>query len=190
MLETVRPTNTLQDVLVIEPRRFTDDRGFFEESWNLKSLEEAGVVLPAFVQDNHSFSTHAGTVRGLHFQAPPCAQGKLVRCGRGRIFDVAVDIRQGSPTYGSWCGEELTFANGRQLWIPPGFLHGFMTLEDESEAIYKCTEFYSGEYDRAVRWDSAGIDWPSDDEAILSEKDASAPPFSEFESPFLFETSP
>lgn len=130
-------------------------------------------------------SRDRGTVRGLHFQAPPHAQGKLVRCGRGALFDVAVDIRVGSPTYGQWVGEELSYENGRQLWIPAGFLHGFMTLEPDTEIIYKCTDHYAPECDGAVAWDSCGIDWPIDGiEPILSDKDAAAPILSDFESPF------
>ncbi len=175
-------------VLLITPRRFGDRRGFFAESWNRRALAEAGLDLPDFVQDNHSLSHEAGTVRGLHFQAPPHAQGKLVRCGRGRIFDVAVDIRRGSPTYGAWHGAELSFDNGRQMWIPAGFLHGFLTLEADSEILYKCTDHYAPECDGAVRWDSAGIDWPLHGRApILSDKDAAAPPLADFQSPFTWE---
>src|SRR3712207_751264 len=126
----------LPGVLILTPRRFGDSRGFFSESWNRARMAEHGLDLD-FVQDNHSFSTQAGTVRGLHFQAPPRAQAKLVRCGRGRLFDVAVDIRRGSPTYGRWVGEELSAENGRQLLIPVGFLHGFVTREPGTEILYK-----------------------------------------------------
>lgn len=178
----------LPDILVLIPRRFGDNRGFFSESWNRKRLEDAGLFLPDFVQDNHSFSHDAGTLRGLHFQAPPHAQGKLVRCSRGRLFDVAVDIRAGSPTYGQWVGEELSFENGRQMWIPAGFLHGFLTLEPETEIAYKCTDYYAPDCDGAVAWDSCGIDWPLAGRApVLSDKDASAPAFADFTSPFLYE---
>ena len=174
-------------LMVIEPPRLGDDRGFFSESWNRRKLAEAGLDLPEFVQDNHSLSHSEGTVRGLHYQSPPHAQGKLVRCGRGSLFDVAVDIRSGSPTYGQWHAEELSFANGRQLWIPVGFLHGFMTLEPDSEIIYKCTDYYSPECDGAVRWDSAGIDWPLDTTTpAISEKDRNAVAFSHFASPFEY----
>lgn len=173
----------LPGVLVLTPRRFGDDRGFFSESWNRRTLEDAGVSLPEFVQDNHSLSHSAGTVRGLHYQSPPHAQGKLVRCGRGRLFDVAVDARRGSPTYGQWVGEELSFENGRQLWIPAGFLHGFVTREPDTEIVYKCTDHYDPACDGAVLWDSLGIDWGVDD-PILSEKDTKAVPFSQFETPF------
>ena len=173
----------LPGVLVLTPRRFGDDRGFFSESWNRRTLEDAGVSLPEFVQDNHSLSHSAGTVRGLHYQSPPHAQGKLVRCGRGRLFDVAVDARRGSPTYGQWVGEELSFENGRQLWIPAGFLHGFVTREPDTEIVYKCTDHYDPACDGAVLWNSLGIDWGVDD-PILSEKDTKAVPFSQFETPF------
>lgn len=180
----------LPGVVVLTPRRFGDHRGFFCESWNRRTLAQAGLDLPDFVQDNHSLSREAGTIRGLHYQAPPHAQGKLVRCGRGRIFDVAVDIRRGSPTYGAWTGEELSFENGRQLWIPAGFLHGFLTLEEDSEILYKCTDYYAPEADGAVRWDSAGIDWPLDGLApVLSDKDAAAPAFRDFHSPFTWEAA-
>lgn len=179
----VEETN-LPGVLLITPRRFGDDRGFFAESWNRRAFAEHGIKTD-FVQDNHSLSTSEGTVRGLHFQAPPHAQAKLVRCGRGRIFDVAVDIRKGSPAYGKWFGTELSFENGKQVLIPEGFLHGFMTLEAGSEIIYKCSDFYAPECDGAVRWDSCGIEWPgTPQEPILSGKDAAAPMFSNFETPF------
>ena len=130
----VSPTN-FSGILRFISRRFGDARGHFSESWNKRTLEEAGVFLPDFVQDNHSLSSQVGTMRGLYYEAPPYAQGKLVRCGRGRIFDVAVDARMKSPTYGSWYGEELSFENGAQLWITAGVLHGFITLEPESEMI-------------------------------------------------------
>lgn len=182
----VEPT-PLPGVLILTPRRFADARGFFSESWNRRTLERAGLHLPEFVQDNHSFSAARGTVRGLHFQAPPHAQGKLVRCGRGRLLDAAVDIRRGSPSYGRSVAVELSFANGRQLWIPAGFLHGFVTLEDETEAVYKCTDYYAPDCDGAVRWDSAGIDWGLATPPVLSAKDAAAPALADFASPFLWE---
>ncbi len=183
----IEPTR-IPDVLIITPRRFGDQRGFFSESWNRRTLEAAGVHLPEFVQDNHSFSSEAGTIRGLHFQAPPNAQGKLVRCGRGRLFDVAVDIRRGSPTYGQWVGAELSWQNGRQLWIPPGFLHGFITREPDTEIIYKCTSFYALESEGAVRWNSPKlkIEWDAPDTPCLSDKDLAAPLFGDFESPFVW----
>jgi len=177
-------------VLCLTPRRFGDARGFFSESWNRRTLEEAGVHLPEFVQDNHSLSAQVGTVRGLHFQSPPHAQDKLVRCGKGRLFDVAVDVRKGSPTYGHWVGEELSFENGKQLLVPKGFLHGFMTLEPDTEIIYKCSDYYAPECDGAVRWDSCGIDWPLDVAApVLSDKDKIAPLLADFDSPFVYESS-
>lgn len=184
----IEPTN-LPDVVRLTPRRFGDDRGFFCESWNRKTLRDAGLDLPEFVQDNHSLSARAGTVRGLHFQSPPHAQGKLVRCGRGALYDVAVDIRKGSPTYGQWTGAELSFENGAQLWIPAGFLHGFLTLTEDTEIVYKCTDHYAPECDGAVHWDSCGIDWPMPEgaEALLSDKDAAAPALSGFDSPFTWE---
>ncbi len=177
----------LPDVLRITPARFGDHRGFFSESWNRTRLIEAGVDLPEFVQDNHSLSREVGTVRGLHYQSPPHAQGKLVRCGRGAIFDVAVDVRRNSPTYGQWYGAELSFENGVQLWVPAGFLHGFMTLQEDSEIIYKCTDHYAPECDGAVRWDSVGIDWPLAGIApVLSDKDTAAPALADWHSPFEF----
>ena len=174
----------LDGILVMTPRRFGDHRGFFSESWSARAFAEQGLDY-TFVQDNHSLSSQVGTVRGLHYQSPPHAQAKLVRCGRGRIFDVAVDVRSGSETYGQWFGVELSFENGKQLMIPAGFLHGFMTLEPDSEIIYKCTDFYAPECDGAVRWDSCGIDWPDVGiDPVLSEKDAVAVPLSEFKTPF------
>lgn len=176
----------LPGVLILTPRRFADARGFFSESWNQRVMEAAGIEI-AFVQDNHSLSRDVGTVRGLHFQSPPHAQAKLVRCGRGRLFDVAVDIRRGSPTFGQWFGAELSFENGRQMLIPEGFLHGFVTREPETEIIYKCSDYYAPECDGAVRFDDPdiGIDWDLGDVApILSDKDVAAPAFTEFDSPF------
>jgi len=180
---------TLSDILILTPKRFGDERGFFSESWNSRILKEAGLELPEFVQDNHSFSREVGTIRGLHFQAPPHAQGKLVRCGRGSFFDVVVDIRRGSPTYGRWIGEELSFENGRQIWVPPGFLHGFLTRRPDTEIVYKCTDFYAPECEGCVYWNSPEIeiDWQFSDEPVVSEKDAAAPHFSDFESPFVWE---
>ncbi len=141
-----------------------------------------------FVQDNHSVSAAVNTVRGLHFQSPPHAQAKLVRCGRGRLFDVAVDIRKGSPTFGQWVGYELSFENGQQLLIPEGFLHGFATHEPDTEIIYKCSDYYAPECDGAVRFDDPdlGIDWGLGGDAILSDKDANAPLMAQFDSPFIY----
>ena len=176
-------TTPLPGVLILTPARHGDARGFFSESWNRKTLADAGVTLPDFVQDNHSMSAQVGTLRGLHYQAPPHAQGKLVRCGRGRLFDVAVDGRRGSATYGQWFGAELSFENGRQLWIPAGFLHGFVTREPETEIVYKCTAHYDRASDGAVAWDSLGIDWGVED-PLLSDKDRAAGPFADWQSPF------
>lgn len=177
----------LPGVLLLEPRRFGDDRGFFSESWNRKTLSEHGIDTD-FVQDNHSVSAAVNTVRGLHFQSPPHAQAKLVRCGRGRLFDVAVDIRKGSPTFGQWVGYELSFENGLQLLIPEGFLHGFATREPETEIIYKCSDYYAPECDGAVRFDDPdlAIDWGLSGDAILSDKDANAPLMAQFDSPFTY----
>lgn len=178
----------LDGVLVITPRRFGDDRGFFSESWSRKLLASHGIDID-FVQDNHSVSSAVNTVRGLHFQSPPHAQAKLVRCGKGRLFDVAVDIRAGSPTYGQWIGEELSFENGKQLLIPAGFLHGFSTREPDTEICYKCSDYYAPECDGAVRWDSVGIDWNLTGDPILSAKDTAAPALADFKSPFAVETA-
>lgn len=176
----------LEGVLILTPVRHGDARGFFSESWNKAGLAEHGLT-PEFVQDNHSMSETTGTLRGLHFQAPPRAQGKLVRCGRGALHDVAVDIRKGSPTYGDWVGVDLSFENGRQLWVPPGFAHGFVTLQPATEICYKCTDYYAPEADGALRWDSCGIDWPLTGDPLLSAKDAAAPALAEFDSPFVWE---
>jgi len=174
---------SLPDVVILTPARHGDARGFFSESWNKTRLAEAGLT-PEFVQDNHSMSAAAGTLRGLHFQAPPYAQGKLVRCGRGALYDVAVDIRKGSPSYGQWVGVELSFENGKQLWVPEGFAHGFVSLQPDTEIIYKCTNYYNAEADGGVRWDSCGIDWPLQGDPVLSDKDAKAPALDAFETPF------
>jgi dTDP-4-dehydrorhamnose 3,5-epimerase len=181
----------LPGLKVLTPRRFGDDRGFFSESWNRKVLEENGIFLD-FVQDNHSLSVRAGTVRGLHFQAPPHTQAKLVRCGRGRLFDVAVDVRKGSPTFGKWFGIELSFENGKQLLVPEGFLHGFATREPDSEIIYKCTDYYVPSADGAIRFDdpSIAIDWGLSGPPILSDKDAAAPYLSQFKTPFIYKATP
>lgn len=183
----MRITDTaLAGVKIIEPPRFGDARGFFSESWNKAKLADHGIDID-FVQDNHSLSARVGTVRGLHFQSPPHAQAKLVRCGRGRLFDVAVDIRRGSPTYGQWVGEELSFENGRQLLIPAGFLHGFVTREPDTEIVYKCSDYYAPECDGAVRWDSCGIDWDMTEAPLLSDKDTAAPALADFDTPFTWE---
>lgn len=184
----ITPTD-LPGVLILKPRVFQDSRGHFSESWNSKTLAAAGIEID-FVQDNMSLSKEVGTVRGLHGQIDPEPQTKLVRCGRGRLFDVAVDIRRGSPTYGKWTGVELSPENGLQLLIPAGFLHGFVTREPDTEIIYKCSHFYCSPCEIAARYDDPdiGIDWGIDTStAVLSEKDAVAPALSELDSPFVFE---
>lgn len=181
----------LSGVLILTPARHGDSRGFFSESWNRQRLAEVGIDID-FVQDNHSLSEQPGTVRGLHFQSPPHAQAKLVRCGRGALLDVAVDIRRNSPTYGQWVGVELSFENGRQLLVPEGFLHGFATREPMTEIIYKCSDYYAPECDGAVRFDDPdiGVAWGIDaGAAVLSDKDARAPFLRDFNSPFVFEAA-
>lgn len=176
---------------MLTPKRFEDARGFFAETYSARALAEQGIT-EQFVQDNHSLSAQAGTVRGLHFQVTPHAQAKLVRCGRGALFDVAVDIRKGSPTYGRWFGAELSFENGRQLFIPAGFAHGFVTRAPDTEIVYKCSDYYAPETEGALRFDDPdiGIDWGLDSaQPILSEKDAAAGLFVDFDSPFTFESN-
>ncbi len=175
-------TTALQGVLVLTPRRFGDARGWFVETFNAGRMAEAGIDI-GFVQDNHSFSTTKGTLRGLHYQKPPRAQDKLVRCSQGAILDVAVDARAGSATYGHWVGVELTAENGRQLLVPKGFLHGFVTLTDNTEVQYKCSDVYAPDCDGGVHWDSLGIDWGVTD-PVLSDKDRVAPAFADWQSPF------
>ena len=182
-------TTPIAGLLVLTPARHGDARGFFSESWNRDRMAAAGLHFD-FVQDNHSLSAQPATVRGLHFQAPPRAQAKLVRCGRGRLFDVAVDIRRGSPTYGQWFGTELSFENGRQMLVPQGFLHGFATREADTEIIYKCTDTYAPEAEGAVRFDDPdlGIDWGLDGHPpVLSQKDAAAGRFADLRSPFAWQ---
>ena len=171
----------LDGVLIFEPKRFGDERGFFMESFNQKVFEAAlGSAVGhevRFVQDNHSRSAR-GVLRGLHYQLPPHAQGKLVRVAQGRVFDVAVDIRPGSPTYGQWVGAELSEANNRQLWIPPGLAHGFLVLSDTADFLYKTTDYYAPQAERSLRWDDErlGIAWPDAGvPVVLSAKDAAAP---------------
>jgi dTDP-4-dehydrorhamnose 3,5-epimerase len=179
----------LPGLVVITPPRFGDVRGFFAETYSKAKLADAGITTE-FVQDNHSLSAQVGTVRGLHFQKPPKAQAKLVRCGRGVLFDVAVDIRKGSPTYGKWFGVELSFENGKQLLVPAGFAHGFVTRAPDTEIIYKCSDFYAPETEGALRYDdpAIGIDWAMGDvEPILSAKDAAAGSLADFDSPFVYE---
>ncbi len=176
---TVTPT-AIADVLILEPRVFGDARGFFFESFNQRDFEAAtGLRGVTFVQDNHSRSAR-GVLRSLHYQVLPHAQGKLVRVVRGAAFDVAVDIRPDSPTYGRWVGVELSESNHRQLWIPPGLAHGFLTLSDEADFLYKTTDYYSPAHERCIRWDdpTLAIEWPLGGRApVVSEKDARGQPF-------------
>ena len=166
----------IPEVIVIEPKVFGDARGFFYESFNQHAFNQATGLEVVFVQDNHSRSSK-GVLRGLHYQLPPHAQGKLVRVTRGAVFDVAVDIRKSSPTFGKWVGEELSEANSRQMWIPPGFAHGFMVLSDTADFLYKTTNYYAATHERSIAWSdpSLGIYWPREDEPVLSQKDQCSP---------------
>jgi dTDP-4-dehydrorhamnose 3,5-epimerase len=184
----VTPTR-LPEVLEITPRRFGDHRGHFSETYNKTTFEAAGIDLD-FTQDNHSLSATPGVVRGLHFQAPPRAQDKLVRVTAGAVLDVAVDIRKGSPRYGQWVAIEISAEKGNQLLVPRGFLHGFLTLQPNTHFLYKCTDTYAPEAEGAVLWSDPdiGIDWGVDIDSItLSDKDTQAPAFADFDSPFIFE---
>ena len=179
-------TTAIPDVKVFTPKRFGDSRGFFSEVYNRRAFAEAGVTLD-FVQDNQSLSREVGTLRGLHFQAPPFAQAKLVRVLSGAIYDVAVDIRVGSPTYGRWVAAELSAENFRQLLIPVGFLHGFVTLTPDTAVFYKVTAPYSAAHDGGVAWDDPdiGIDWPPQAaKPCLSAKDAQLPRLRDLNNPF------
>lgn len=170
--------SAIPDVLILEPKVFDDDRGFFFESFNQRVFDDAVGQHVEFVQDNHSRSSH-GVLRGLHYQLPPYAQGKLVCVTRGAVFDVAVDIRQGSATFGQWTGIELSDTNHRQLWIPAGFAHGFLVLSDSADFFYKTTTYYARDAERSIRWDDPkiGIMWPPMRRApLISAKDAVAPP--------------
>lgn len=178
----------IREILELVPRRFLDERGFFSEVWKENELRQYGIDV-SFVQDNHSLSCEAGVLRGLHYQAPPFAQAKLVRVVRGSIYDVAVDIRHGSATFGQWVGLTLSGSSWNQVFVPAGFAHGFLTLEPDSEVIYKVSQYYSPEHDRAIRWDDPeiGIDWPITGAApILSAKDRVAPSLAEVEPAFHF----
>lgn len=165
----------LKGVFVLEPQVFGDARGWFMESWSQRKMIEAGITVD-FVQDNQSFSAQKGTLRGLHYQLNPMCQAKLLRCTRGKIFDVAVDIRKGSPQFGKWVGVELSAENKKQLFIPRGFAHGFITLTDDVEVQYKADNYYAPECDGNIRWDDPdiGIKWPIAP-VILSGKDEKAP---------------
>lgn len=172
----------IPDVKLIKPKVFGDDRGFFMETWNEKVFREAGIKAP-FVQDNHSRSVRS-TLRGLHYQIKQ-PQGKLVRCTRGEVFDVAVDLRKGSPTFGQWVGEFLSEENRHQLWVPPGFAHGFLVTSETADFQYKCTDFYAPEYERSIHWadETLSIDWPisRSERPLVSNKDAQGQLFAKAE---------
>jgi dTDP-4-dehydrorhamnose 3,5-epimerase len=178
----------IPDVLLIRPRRFGDPRGWFSETYSTRSFSEAlGNV--NFVQDNQSFSALRGTLRGLHFQKSPEAQAKLIRVLRGSIFDVAVDLRMGSPTYARWVGKTLTAGGGEQLFVPRGFAHGYCTLGPDTEVAYKVDGFYAPAYDAGLAWNDPTLDiaWPiTPEEAILSDKDKALPAFADYVSPFCY----
>lgn len=180
-------------VRCIAPKRFGDNRGWFTETYNHDTFAAMGIRC-TFVQDNHSLSAAPYTLRGLHWQTPPRGQDKLVRCVRGRIFDVAVDVRKGSPSFGQWVGAELSAANGHQLFIPIGFAHGFLTLERDCEVTYKCSDTYAPDHDGGIRWDdpTIGIDWPLPEGVTpeLSAKDKLLPPLAGFSSPFPYDGRP
>jgi len=172
----------LQEIVRLTPRRFSDDRGWFSETYNQRAIDEALGSEVRFVQDNHSRSAK-GVLRGLHYQLDPHAQGKLVRVLRGAVLDVAVDIRRSSATFGQWVAVELTEENHAQLWIPAGFAHGFLSLVDGTEVLYKTTDFWAPSSERAIRWDdpSLGLPWPTGLKPVLAPKDASAPCFPDAE---------
>lgn len=178
----------IPDVKLITPRHIGDERGYFAETFRADLFaQHCGEV--TFVQDNESLSAKAGTIRGLHFQSNPHAQGKLVRCTAGALFDVSVDIRQGSPTFGQWVGEILTPENGKQLWVPPGFAHGFCSLKPDTVICYKVTDYYSAECDKGLAWDdpAIAIAWPDlADAETLSAKDRKQPLLSELPAYFTW----
>ena len=176
----------IPEVRLLSPRKHGDRRGFFSETYNRKALAVVGIDID-FVQDNHSYSADKGTVRGLHFQTPPFAQDKLVRVARGSVFDIAVDLRQGSPTYGRHAGAVLSVEAWNQLLIPIGFAHGFMTLEPDTEVIYKVSNYYAPDHDKGLLWNdpALGISWPiAEDKAVLSDKDSKLPRLAELVTPF------
>lgn len=183
----MRTPSPLPELIIIEPKVFKDARGWFLESYSVRNMRACGIDAE-FVQDNHSYSTKKGVIRGLHFQAPPFAQSKLVRCTRGRVLDVAIDIRHGSPNFANWFGVVLSAENMKQLFIPKGFAHGFLTLEDDCEVQYKVDSFYDQEHDRNIRYDDPdiGVEWGVE-EPLLSEKDLRAPYLRERGKDFLWE---
>jgi dTDP-4-dehydrorhamnose 3,5-epimerase len=179
----------IPEVLLITPARHGDERGWFSETFRQSALDEAGFAGGAFVQDNHARSTRRGVLRGLHFQRPPHAQDKLVRCVLGAILDVAVDIRRGSPTYGQWVGAELSADNGRQMLVPKGFAHAYCTLSDDCEVIYKVTDYYAPGSEGVLRWDdpALAIDWTLPTAQITTNaRDAAGPTLARLDTPFLF----
>jgi len=177
----------LSGLKLITSDKYQDQRGFFSETFSVRDFAAIGLA-ESFVQDNHSMSVTPGTIRGLHFQVPPHTQGKLVRVARGSILDVAVDIRRGSSTYGQHTAIEISAENWRQLWIPPGFAHGFCTLEPKTEVIYKVTGYYAPECERSLRWNDPdlAIAWPSFAGSVIAAKDAAAPLFGALASPFAW----
>jgi dTDP-4-dehydrorhamnose 3,5-epimerase len=181
--------SAIADVKIVTPKKFGDDRGFFSEVWNARTFKDAGLDIE-FVQDNHAFSAEIGTVRGLHFQLDPAAQGKLVRVTRGAVLDVAVDIRRGSPTFGQHVAVELSAENWRQLWVPAGFAHGYCTIQPHTELAYKVTDYYSPDHDCGIFWNDPDlkINWPvSAEKAVLSQKDKVLPVLREQQRLFDFE---
>lgn len=182
-------STSVLDVYILEPKVFGDSRGWFIESWSDRELKKAGITYD-FVQDNHSFSAQKGTLRGLHYQKGDAAQAKLVRCTRGAVLDVAVDMRHGSPTYKKWVSVEISADNKRQLMIPRGFLHGFLTLTDDVEFLYKADNFYNYEADRNVIWNDPelNIDWGTK-APVISEKDAKAPFLKDSDIDFTYKKS-
>ncbi len=186
---TLRDPGEFRDLMLIEPRKFGDHRGFFSETYNRERLIAAGFARD-FVQDNHSLSVETGVLRGIHFQSPPHAQDKLVRVVQGAILDVAVDLRVGSPTYGDHAAVTLSAANWRQLLVPVGFGHGFITLEPNTEVVYKVTDYYAPEHDNSLLWSdpALGIEWgPAGAAPTLSEKDRDAHGLADLKSPFVWE---
>jgi len=181
----------LPGAVLLRPRRFSDARGYFVETYNENSFAAAGIAVK-FVQDNQSYSARRGTIRGLHFQLPPAAQSKLVRVLQGSVYDVAVDLRVGSPTYGQWRGATLTGDGGEQFFVPGGFAHAFCTLEPDSVVAYKVDNFYSPSHDTGLIWNDPdlAIDWPvAPGEVVLSDKDLKLGRFADFESPFTYQGS-
>lgn len=184
----VRATS-IPGVLLLKPQYFNDARGYFVETYNTQAARNAGLSAE-FVQDNQALSLQRGTVRALHFQAPPRAQAKLVRVLRGGIYDVAVDLRAGSPHFGRWVAATLTAQGGEQIFVPRGFAHGYCTLEADTEVAYKVDDYYAPEYERGVAWDdpTLGITWPvAAADAVLSDKDRKLPRFADFASPFVYD---